>query len=1006
MRIWKKNNELVARKGLRRATLHGRGHEELIEEALAELAEGEPADRLGVWLDGTGRQSNAPDSSFQGLVWDRENNNDTPREWRALAPQAVLPSAHLIAGAEIEIQLNKNSAAPMVGVLVGLQKVVWVPIEHAGKLRGILMAGVTAPQRALPKEKMQSIALELSIALAFETERRLATERREDILLCNKVLAGLEEGASPANLLQEIVESCLCKASPGASLENGAGAVYAAIVTEQIDSDSTKQIFTMVCAAGESEPRHSMAEEAVKELSRRALEARRTMGIDLKWSHAGQTLLRVVAVPFMQKEDGPAAVMLAGFHPNNASLSALERIELRGKLAATVLLVERKRLAGVSDERQAKSLLEASTDAIVMLNAGGEPSTSNRAARTLLLTPELEGRSSGEKHGSLPRGKHFSEYFRVRDREKVAAWQRKQIGLSRTEHESLEAELEGGARVWMHSREAGLAHRAVTLVPSSVPRSEEESRAQAELLGLSEWLDQGVVVYDAQEKIRLMNLRFAQIVGLAPSEVDDYKTLDSLIARLRSYSADPGVFAQHWLDLAKRLDGGEREEVHLVRPAARVLERASRPILNAQGERMGRIELYRDLTANRVFQAQLLQTERLAALGQMVTGVAHELSNPLTSILGYAQRLLLRKDAEGDFGELRKIFSEAERAGAILRRMLLAARETAPERRPVSLNQLVQRTIDLQRFSLAAERIHLEIWLDAQLPKVVADAGQLQQVLINLIGNARQAIESQNGGGTIRVRTQHTADNRVRLEISDSGPGIPEGIMARIFDPFFTTKAAGVGTGLGLAIVLSLVREHGGQVHVTSPRGSGAVFTIELPVAEQLGTTEIDATRAGNQPAPVSESRAASLSANDTLAQRVLVVEDEPTVAQLIADVLRDEGFEVETLLDGRDAPARISRGGFDLVVCDMKMPNLDGQTLYESLTPARRALQDKFLFVTGDVLGTKTHAFLTKNRVPHVAKPFRVEELLEKVHQVLQTKDSSGVRRVSPLRKSTATTG
>ena len=129
-------------------------------------------------------------------------------------------------------------------------------------------------------------------------------------------------------------------------------------------------------------------------------------------------------------------------------------------------------------------------------------------------------------------------------------------------------------------------------------------------------------------------------------------------------------------------------------------------------------------------------------------------------------------------------------------------------------------------------------------------------------------------------------------------------------------------------------------------------------------------------------------------------------MAQLIADVLRDEGFEVETLLDGRDAPARISRGGFDLVVCDMKMPNLDGQTLYESLTPARRALQDKFLFVTGDVLGTKTHAFLTKHRVPHVAKPFRVEELLEKVHQVLQTKDSSGVRRVSPLRKSTATTG
>src|SRR2546430_7270710 len=159
MRIWKKNNEPVARKGLRQATLHGRGHEELIEEALAELADGEPADRLGVWLDGTGRQSNVLDSSFQGLVWDRENNNDTPREWRALAPQAVLPSAHLIAGAEIEIQLNKNSATPMVGVLVGLQKVVWAPIEHAGKLRGLLMAGVAPPQRSRSIVRLQACSL-------------------------------------------------------------------------------------------------------------------------------------------------------------------------------------------------------------------------------------------------------------------------------------------------------------------------------------------------------------------------------------------------------------------------------------------------------------------------------------------------------------------------------------------------------------------------------------------------------------------------------------------------------------------------------------------------------------------------------------------------------------------------------------------------------------------------------------------------------------------------------
>jgi CheY-like chemotaxis protein len=140
--------------------------------------------------------------------------------------------------------------------------------------------------------------------------------------------------------------------------------------------------------------------------------------------------------------------------------------------------------------------------------------------------------------------------------------------------------------------------------------------------------------------------------------------------------------------------------------------------------------------------------------------------------------------------------------------------------------------------------------------------------------------------------------------------------------------------------------------------------------------------------------------------QRVLVVEDEPTVAQLIADVLRDEGFEVETLLDGRDATDRVSRGRFDLIVCDMKMPSLDGQSLYESLAPTRQALQERFLFVTGDVMGAKTQAFLTKNQIPHLAKPFRVEELLEKVHQVMQPANSSGERKISPPRENTATTG
>jgi len=1004
MRFWKRHDELRAGKGLRQATLQGAKRPELIEEALAEMVAGNCADRLGVWLEAAGQQGSAAETSFHGLVWDRENE-DTPREWRVLAPQAALPPARLVAGAEIETVLDQSSTAPMMGPLVGMRKVVWVPVEHAGKLYGILMAGAAAPQGAISKEKMKSVATALAIALAFESERKVAKERRADIALYNKILASIEEGGAPGMLLEDIVESCVAEAgSP-----DNPGAMAAAIALVRRGPDGAGRELTIVCGAGEAGAQQALTREPVKELSREALENRRTMGSEVERSGTEHGRLRVVAVPLIGKEGTAERVLLAGFRATEASLSALERVEMRGRLAIAVLSAERKRDAAGSEKQREKSLLEASRDAMVVLNAAGEAIASNRAARTLLTAAPGRGREeSAAKDEQLARSKRFTDYFRPRNREEVGAWLRRaREAKGGGPAESAEVELGCGARVRLHAREIAPEQMAVTLMPSGASGAEEGTRAEAELLGLSEWLDQGVVIFDAQEKIRLMNVRFAQLAGLAPDEADQCKTLEGLIGRLRGHSADAEVFAQRWRDLARRLDGGEREEVHLVRPAARVLERASRPVLDAQGARMGRIELYKDLTAQRVFQAQLLQTERLAALGQMVTGVAHELSNPLTSILGYAQRLLLRNDAQANFEELRKIFSEAERAGAILRRMLLAARETIPERRPVALNQLIQRTIELQRFSLAAERIRLEVSLDARLPHVLGDAGQLQQVLINLIGNARQAIESQNNGGTIRVRTYQTEDNRVRLEIGDSGPGIADGIMARIFDPFFTTKPAGVGTGLGLAIVLSLVREHGGQVHVASPRGSGAVFTVEFPVAVDRETGATQPARAKNFPSLVpNETRPAVPRNRDLSVQRVLVVEDEPTVAQLIADVLRDEGFEVETLLDGRDAPDRIARGRFDLVVCDMKMPNLDGQSLYESLAPARKIMQARFLFVTGDVMGAKTQAFLKKNGVPHVAKPFRVEELLEKVRQVLQLADRSGARRVSTLRKNTATTG
>jgi CheY-like chemotaxis protein len=242
--------------------------------------------------------------------------------------------------------------------------------------------------------------------------------------------------------------------------------------------------------------------------------------------------------------------------------------------------------------------------------------------------------------------------------------------------------------------------------------------------------------------------------------------------------------------------------------------------------------------------------------------------------------------------------------------------------------------------------------------------------------------------------------------VSDSGPGIPEGIMARIFDPFFTTKPAGVGTGLGLSIVLNLVREHGGQVIVSSPRGGGAIFLVELPSAEREETADHIVQRITAQSTTHKDTENAAQAREPLGTQRVLIVEDEPTVAHLISDVLRDEGFEIEAFLDGRDALERASRASFDLIICDMKMPNLDGQMLYRTLSAEKRQPPMRFLFVTGDVLGGKTHEFLAKHQLPYVAKPFRVEELLEKVRQALLPAASDSRGRETPLRKNSASAG
>jgi signal transduction histidine kinase/ActR/RegA family two-component response regulator len=371
---------------------------------------------------------------------------------------------------------------------------------------------------------------------------------------------------------------------------------------------------------------------------------------------------------------------------------------------------------------------------------------------------------------------------------------------------------------------------------------------------------------------------------------------------------------------------------------------------------------------------QLLQAEKMAALGQTISGVAHELNNPLATIHSWAERLTERETLDpGVRRGLDTILSESQRAARIVRNLLTFARKRQTTRAMVDVNQVVRETMALRAYEQHVSNITIIDALAAGLPQVFADGHQVQQVLLNLIINAEQAMLSTNGRGILVVRTWHDPSQQaVVLEINDDGPGIPDDLQPKIFDPFFTTKEVGQGTGLGLTVAYAIIQEHAGRIRLESRLGRGASFFVELPVGGAAHFPEVTASR----PAQISEDPARGAA--------ILVVEDEAALAAAVADALQDAGYVVTHAADGEAALALIKRQPFDLVICDLKMPRLDGQAFYASLAEAVPALSSRVIFVTGDVAGTQAERFLEGSGCPWLEKPFRLADLLKAVRDGL----------------------
>ena len=360
-------------------------------------------------------------------------------------------------------------------------------------------------------------------------------------------------------------------------------------------------------------------------------------------------------------------------------------------------------------------------------------------------------------------------------------------------------------------------------------------------------------------------------------------------------------------------------------------------------------------------QEALQQSEKMAALGGLLAGVAHELNNPLSVVVGQATLLMEGTSDPKVATRAEKIFKAADRCARIVKSFLALARRKAPERKPVDLNQVVRSSLELLGYQLKTGEVDIQSELDPALPEITGDGDQMTQVITNLVMNAAQAMDGWTGQRRITVSSGTDSAHNVMLHIADTGPGIPAEIRTRIFEPFFTTKGGKGGTGVGLALCLNIVAAHEGELRLSDTEGGGATFTIKFPRAEAASNRgEIGQGDAVIPLRPI----------------RLLLVDDEVEIAQTLADLLEPEGHKIDIAVNGAIALEKLRKTPFDAIISDLRMPIMDGPSLYAALQVELPSYLNKIIYVTGDTLSTHVHEFLSNHPVPVVEKPYRLKDI------------------------------
>src|ERR1700733_15319027 len=379
------------------------------------------------------------------------------------------------------------------------------------------------------------------------------------------------------------------------------------------------------------------------------------------------------------------------------------------------------------------------------------------------------------------------------------------------------------------------------------------------------------------------------------------------------------------------------------------------------------IKLRLDLTEQERLQRHLIQSEKLASLGETIAGIAHEINNPLTAILSNAQLLALRRGGPADEASINSIVLEAKRTADLVKNLLAFSRKESKKREVIGVNELIKQAVNLKRYQLKVNNIQLISEPCEISYPVSVTAQQMQQVLLNLLNNAEQAIAKTDHPGIIRVEGGRRGET-IYITVTDNGVGIPAHVLPFIFDPFFTTKNLGEGTGLGLSIAHTLIENHGGTISAKSEPGN-TVFTIELPMAR---SPKIPTDSKETQPLPAPPSR------KSKRLGRVLVVDDETAIVDAICEFLDLQNITTDKANDGEEALKLLSGNRYDAIISDIRMPGVDGPALYERAVAMDPSYSSRFLFMSGDLVRDSTQGFVSSLNCPCLAKPFALQVLYQ----------------------------